>query len=1057
MAAVSAREDSRSGTMRLDRRSLLAAGGLGVAAGLAPTLGVAAEIDRLAIADEGWRLWIDTAASWKDDILHLPSAVDLQTLPVNPPTGGWASLGSAEALSVDLPTTVEQHLWGKFGKRPYGPDEYRYAEDDDVPRNGAYRGVSWWSKSIDIPAAAKGRRVMLNLRGARLRAEVFLNETLVGYSIMSELPFSCDLTQAMRPGEANRLAIRITNPGGRFDWRDSTTMVWGKVKLFASHGFGGLDRGLTLSLHPRSARIEDAWVLNTPEPRRVTGYMEVVLEQPFAPAELTALRSKATLELVDDRTGRLTPADIRLDDLQMVDAVRLRARFTVSAPGAQLWDLETPNLYRLRFRWTEAKGVIDTREIRFGFRWFGVEGVGTDALLRLNGRRVRLYSAISWGYWGYNGLWPTRELARREVTSAKTLGLNTLHFHRNVGKPEVFAAMDEMGLLRVMEPGGGRHAVGKDLKPGESLSPADAFSRQFMVEKCQAMARAFRSHPSLVHYTLQNEIGANLANPDVQAVLKTIHDLDPSRAVILNDGFVKRGAAQAMYLPYSDHYYRSDVEEWGGWWVEHQAAGDQWYDRFYKGKDDYVHRQTGKPFIVEFGEMQGCAVADNHARMVADILAHGGKSYDLEDHRAVVAATNGYLERWGFQKAFPTSEHLFLSVGRKAYESWRNYLENIRIGDTVDVAAISGWESTAIENHSGIVDNLRYFKADPTLLSQSLRPVMAIAKPRRLAYALGEAAELDLYLLNDTGKAVAGEIVLSLVSPDGGEVVIGRYPAPAQTPDQFSYLLAERVRTPPFAREGLHRLRVTFAGVASERELWATGPGPRRAGRLRIGISGVAKSLRSQIETIPNLAVEDFKPGVAYDGIIASGLKGDEIARRQVGEQTGLEAQPKKGENAPLVLGELPPEVLVAVRSGAPLLAMVQEDGLAEGVATQLAALGLFSYAGQVGGLRAPWMGNWNYVRAHRTFEGVPVDMGLSVLHQVEGQPSNGLLVEGPEVEVIAAYSRDHDRKNGAASFIARKDAMRVLVHRLPDMVGPLQARWLANAIDWLGQDGRRS
>jgi hypothetical protein len=132
---------------------------------------------------------------------------------------------------------------------------------------------------------------------------------------------------------------------------------------------------------------------------------------------------------------------------------------------------------------------------------------------------------------------------------------------------------------------------------------------------------------------------------------------------------------------------------------------------------------------------------------------------------------------------------------------------------------------------------------------------------------------------------------------------------------------------------------------------------------------------------------------------------------------------------------------------------MVQEDGLAEGVARQLAGLGLFAYAGQVGGLRAPWMGNWNYVRAHRTFAGIPADCGLSVLHQVEGQPSNGLLVEGPGIEVIAAYSRDHDRRNGAASFIARQDAMRVLVHRLPDMAAPLQRRWLANAIDWLADE----
>lgn len=58
-------------------------------------------------------------------------------------------------------------------------------------------------------------------------------------------------------------------------------------------------------------------------------------------------------------------------------------------------------------------------------------------MLRLNGRRIRLYSSISWGYWGLNGMFPTPELAKREVDAAQAMGLNCLHFHRNVGKPEV--------------------------------------------------------------------------------------------------------------------------------------------------------------------------------------------------------------------------------------------------------------------------------------------------------------------------------------------------------------------------------------------------------------------------------------------------------------------------------------------------------------------------------------------------------------------------------------------------------------------------------------------
>ncbi|OYW81188.1 MAG: hypothetical protein B7Z26_05410 [Asticcacaulis sp. 32-58-5] len=127
---------------------------------------------------------------------------------------GTLDIPDAPEVTVTLPATVEQYFWGRFGLRPYTGDEYRYAADDDVPQNGAYRGVSWWWRDITIPASAKGKRVLLHIRGARLRAEVFLNEQLVGYSIMSELPIDCDLTAAMKPGQTNKLAIRITNPGG---------------------------------------------------------------------------------------------------------------------------------------------------------------------------------------------------------------------------------------------------------------------------------------------------------------------------------------------------------------------------------------------------------------------------------------------------------------------------------------------------------------------------------------------------------------------------------------------------------------------------------------------------------------------------------------------------------------------------------------------------------------------------------------------------------------------------------------------------------------------------
>ena len=1014
--------------------------GAGALAGLSgAALPAVAAAETLTVSDDNWSLWLDPDAKWQTDKVWLPADVPpIDSLPVNAPTGGWDALYKGQGPTVTLPATVEQFYWGQFQSRPYGVDEYKYSGDDPVPLNGAYVGVSWWWKPIDIPAGAHGKQVWLRIRGARLRAEVFLNERLVGYSILGELPIDCDLTLAMKPGQPNRLAIRLTNPGGGYDWRDGGTITWGDVKFYPGHGFGGLDRGLSVSLHPPEGRISDAWVLNTPEPRTITAHVEL----PDPAAAIKALRLT-----VSDASGAPVAADVALKGIEGSVAV-----FTVHAVGARLWDLDSPNLYTLRVGWTPGNSE-SVRTVRFGFRWYSAEGIGGNALLRLNGKRIKLYTAISWGFWGYNGLWPTPELARREVTSAKAMGLNSLSFHRNLGRAEVLDAQDELGLTRTMEPGAGKEAIGRDLKPGQTLSPADQFARDYMIARIEKMVKTFRSHPSLLQYTLQNEIGADLANPDVENILRVIHRADPSRTVILNDGFVARGAAQAMLLPYDEHLYRSDVEKAGGWWVQHQSAGDQWYDKFYAGKDDFVHRQTMPEAIVEFGEMEGCAVCDNHVGMVANILRHGGQSYDLRDHKDIVAAYNGYLDKWGFRKAFPTTEAAFLSVGRKQFLSWQEYLENIRICDQVDMAAISGWESTAIENHSGIVDNQRTPHADPELLRVSLQPVRPVAKQRRMTYAVGEAGEVDIWLLNDTGAGVSGELSLSVIDPAGQAVAVARYPAPANIADQYSYLLAEKVMLPPFATEGAHRIRLELSGrpeVTFVREVWVTRTDIQPKRSLRIAVSGIAKSFRDQL-TVPGVTFEDFQPGKTYDGLIASGLKADEIARRQVGDVTGNES-PSKTAKPVLAQGELPPEVLAAVKAGMPLLALTPDDGLADGVARQLSALGLFSYAGQVGDLRAPWMGNWTILKSHALFDGIPADMACNAWHQVPGQPSNGLIVDGDGIDVVAAYSRDHDRRLGAASFTVEKGGMKLLFHRMPDMATALQKRWLINAVRWLAE-----
>ncbi len=1059
------------------------------------------------VPDHGWRIWLDTKAAWEADDIFLPEDVAWadgslrgkgKTLPVNAPTGGWDTLTATAGLEVLLPTTVEQHFWGKEGSRPYTPEEYRYAADtkggkqapapptdDDVPQNGAYFGVSWWWRAIEIPAAMRGKRIFLHVRGAHLRAEVYLNRKLVGYSIMEELPFECDLTNAANPGGENVLAIRITNPFGRFDWVDGLNAKWGHVSLYRSHGFGGMDRGMTISASSYPLRIRSAWALNTPVTNEeVTDGVRNSTLQVYADIEaIEAVESTAysiLMEVVDPATSKVVDSHSRLLEAKKPGEV-VRQNLALYGRNVEIWDLDHPKLYELR--------VSIGRSTKSGqqefhdpphrsvcaFRWFAPAGIGTNALFRLNGRRIRIYTSISWGFWGLNGMWPVPELAEKEVAQAKKLGLNCLNFHRNLAKEDVLRAHDRLGLLRYMEPGAGKFAIGKmpsNTNPSansvvmqKATGEADLFAQRYMFVRCVEMVKAFRSHPSVIEYCLQNEIGADLKNPATIAILKAMHEEDPSRCVVLNDGFVAepRKAAQAWYEPWSDglkegKLHRSDEEPWGDWWIQHQGAGDQWYDEFYKSPTDYTYRAPFKNVLTEYGEMEGCARPDNHPLMMHQIKEtykkYGGDSYDLADHEEIIAGYEKFLDKWEFRKAFPTSESLFLAVGRTCYESWQNYLENARISDELDFAAISGWESTSIENHSGIVDNLRNFKSDPGLISSSLLPVRPIAKQRTLVVEQGKTATFDLYFANDTPEAVTGMLTFSMIAPSGKRKELISLPAPGHVVDQFSYLLKTGFETPVLAEEGLYRFKFALSSAplsTQTKEIWVTRAYPQNEScqALKVGVSGISARLRKQLSELGCVSVSDFKAGETYGAIISSGLTANAKIDGQIGETTG-ETNPINAVQTTTQLGRLDPAIVEAVKAGTPLLAIPQADSLSEGVAKQLADAGAFTYHGAVGDFRAPWMGDWYFVREHAVSAGMPVNQAMGGFYQAKGRESNGLLVEGEGVEVIVGYSRDHDRKVGAGTFTAKLGKGKVLFHRVPEMHPVMQQRFLANALKWL-------
>ncbi len=1127
--------------------------------------GVASAQQTLVIPDSDWRMWPDTAAQWQNDLIYLPGEFNLNSLPVNPPTGGWKVLNPEQGISVNLPSTVEEHFWGKFGFRPYTQDNYWFGGEDNEVMNGNYQGVSWWWKRIDIPAGYKGKIILLNIRAARLRAEVYVNQILAGYNIITETSFTSDISDYIIPGKENLIAVRITNPGGRLDWVDTKVLPWGDKSFSMGHGFGGLDRGITITAHD-SVYISDLWIANKKDPTNIDVHISVnnTLSKHVKVSVHFDLLKKSENKILKTITKEFK-----------ADAYKTSGMITgFSFPEAELWDLDNPCLYTMRVT-LSYENKSDIAEQDFGFRWFEADGVGGNAVLRLNGKRIRLVSAISWGFWGFNGLFPTIELAEKEVKAAKTFGMNAIQFHRNIGKEEVFDAMDSIGLLRFMEPGGGQTALGEeyDLYAGSPAGPVDVsgangepatFAERYMEEKILRMLKDFRSHPSLVIYNIQNEINPDLNNPRIFNLFHKMHESDPSRIILLKSGIPP--VNQVWMQPYDTTIYHDDGTGYSGWWDEHTVGGPGvWQDGMYLNTNRFTHRSNNKKEIVVWGEMLGAAVPDNHREMIDEIEKHG-TSYDLKDHLEIQKAYDHFLDKWKFRTAFPSTEKLFLDIGNKSYDFWGRVIETAKLSDENDFLVISGWESTAIENHSGLLDNLRNFKGDPSLISKRFKPLDPVIRADKLVYARGDTLAMDLYLINETNAPHGTSLSLSITSPSSEIVFNNKIKIPEYDKDKFSYLIADSLVTIPLSEEGYYTIdaKIERTGAESSERILVIDPVTIIPSGKRIAVlTGNPDYEKALKKLFPSLEIEKYDPESVYDLLITSsrlmygwrsvvdstteiaGTDRDELYRTESWGYAGnleyvfTDLPPGKAKvtlsfaeitlskegdrvmnvaingktvledfdvfktaggkniavdtvfniNAPdgvikitvpkltvnyakfsaikieagdtviaINAGGLKPytdkegltwklysapvnidsQILERVRNGLQLLAVPEGEDAILAYSKILGKAGAYKHIGHTGKTRASWMGSWFFNREHPVLEGLPVNQAMKSYYQVPVRNSDGVLLDGNNVDVFIGYGRDHDRNIGAAGFTVNFGKGKILFFTLPGMLSGL-------------------
>ncbi|MFO7669576.1 MAG: hypothetical protein R6W31_07970 [Bacteroidales bacterium] len=135
-----------------------------------------------------WNMWPDIDAEAGPDSLY-SAPVTIDRLPVHAPSCGWEVLHRGNGKLVRIPAT----LASSFSREEQS-------------------SVTWFHCRHTLPELWAGRDISLSFEGVSHRAEIYLNEALVGAYLGENRPFTIDITDVVYYKRDNHLAIRVYDP-----------------------------------------------------------------------------------------------------------------------------------------------------------------------------------------------------------------------------------------------------------------------------------------------------------------------------------------------------------------------------------------------------------------------------------------------------------------------------------------------------------------------------------------------------------------------------------------------------------------------------------------------------------------------------------------------------------------------------------------------------------------------------------------------------------------------------------------------------------------------------
>jgi beta-galactosidase len=428
---------------------------------------------------------------------------------------------------IDLP-----HDWSiedlPGTKSPFDPDAI-----SQVSGGFTIGGTGWYRKTFTISANQKNKRIHIQFDGVYMNADFWLNGQHLGNHPYGYTSFWFDITDKIKFGEQNTIAVQVKNEGQNSRWYSGSGIyrhVWLKI------------------LEPLHV---SPWGIYITTPNANASSAKVNIKTSIGNTTGSVMQIKLVTRIVNAKAVEVAKAELD-QSLNLNTSTEFNQDLTVNAP--ELWSLESPTLYIAVTEVYYENKLSDRVETKFGIRTISFDATNG---FRLNGKTVKLQGGCVHHDNGPLGSKAYDRAEERRVELLKASGFNAIRCAHNPPSPAFLDACDRLGMLVIDE--------AFDMWRIEN-NPHDyhLYFDEWWQKDIESMVLRDRNHPSIIIWSIGNEI-RGMETPEVIAVAKMLGDhirrMEPTRPIT---------AAVNNLRPQKDPYFATlDI---GGY--NYAAGGD---------------------------------------------------------------------------------------------------------------------------------------------------------------------------------------------------------------------------------------------------------------------------------------------------------------------------------------------------------------------------------------------------------------------------------------------------------------------------------------------------